>query len=232
VAVVEGAVNLFAHAATEDGLSLDDTADKVFGVQRRENGDKIIYERYGWALDKSELRNRALMLLGRDITHVLVVDGDEVWKQEDLDKLVQAMRENPKTGVFLFNLYHFWKQKDLIAVGGQWDSTLFRCFKYHNKALHWKLHQLPVVDSEGRFINVTDGSLKLDNVHVYHFGYMKSEKNVQDKLEFYRKRDGGTLTVKDTWTNWKTGQPTQPTHGGGTAVKFNGELPEEVRDIV
>jgi len=232
VAVVEGAVNLFAHAATEDGLSLDDTADKVFGVQRRENGDKIIYERYGWALDKSELRNRALMLLGRDITHVLVVDGDEVWKQEDLDNLVQAMRENPKTGVFLFNLYHFWKQKDLIAVGGQWDSTLFRCFKYHNKALHWKLHQLPVVDSEGRFINVTDGSIKLDNVHVYHFGYMKSEKNVQDKLEFYRKRDGGILTVKDTWTNWRVGQETQPTHGGGTAVKFNGELPEEVRNIV
>jgi glycosyltransferase involved in cell wall biosynthesis len=231
VAVVEGAVNLFAHAATKEGLSLDDTADKVFGTMHRKNGEKIIYERYGWALDKSELRNRALTLLGKDITHVLIVDADEVWKQEDLDNLVKAMRVNPKIGVFLFKLYHFWKQKNLVAVGGQWDSTLFRCFKYHNKALHWKLHQLPVVDSQGRFINITDGSMLLEDVHVYHFGYLKKVKNVQDKLEFYRKRDGANLNVKDTWTNWKPGDPTQPTHGSGTAIEFKGTLPEEVKDI-
>lgn len=232
VAVVEGAVNLFAHAATEDGLSLDKTKEQILQVMNEPNGNKIIYERYGWALDKAELRNRALLLLGRDITHVLVVDADEVWKQEDLDNLVQAMRDYPKMGVFLFKLHHFWKQKNLVAVGGQWDSTLFRCFKYYNKTLHWKLHHLPVVNAQDKFINVTDGSMVLDNVSVYHFGYLKKAKNVQDKLEFYRKRDGTILDVKDTWTNWKPGKPTQPTHKGGTAIKFTGNLPEEVKGIV
>lgn len=231
VVVVEGAVNLYAHASTPDGLSKDKTSEQVWMAMSELGGDKILYERYGWALDKSELRNRALNLLGKGITHVLVVDADEVWGQEDLDNLVDAMREYPKLGVFLFRLYHFWIKKELVAVGGQWDSMLFRCFRY-KPGLYWKFHQLPPVDYKGRFVNVTDGSKVLDNVHVYHFGYMKSKEDVQAKLEFYRKRDGDKLKVKDTWTNWKVGQPTQPTHGGGTAVEFKGTLPEEVRGIV
>lgn len=232
VAVVEGAVNLYSHASSSEGLSLDKTSEEVFKVMKERGGEKIIFERYGWALDKSELRNRALNLLNKDITHILVVDADEVWKQEDLNNLVQAMTDNPKIGVFLFKFYHFWKKKNLIAVGGQWDSMLFRCFKYYDKSLYWKLHQLPVVNYEDKFINITDGFLVLDNVHIYHFSYLKHEKNIRDKLEFYMKRDGAVLDVKDTWTNWKEGQPTQPTHGSGTAIKFRGELPEEVRDVV
>jgi glycosyltransferase involved in cell wall biosynthesis len=229
VAVVEGAVNLFAHASTEDGLSKDKTSDKIHKVMKTNLGKKIIYERYGWAVDKSELRNRALLLLGKDITHVLVVDGDEVWKQEDLDNLVKGMKENPGTGVFLFPFYHFWKQKNLIARGGQWESMLFRCFRYTNKSLHWNLHHLPVVDQDGKFLNVTHGSVVLPDVHVYHFGYVKNQENILNKLEYYKKRDGDKLKVKDTWSNWRMGKPTQPTHGGGTAVKFSGTLPEEMR---
>ena len=229
VAVVEGAVNLFKHAAGKDGLSVDKTSGEVFRTMKEEGGGKIIYERYGWAVDKSELRNRALMLLGKDITHVLVVDADEVYRQEDLDNLVRAMRDNPMTGVFLFPFYHFWKRKDLIATGGQWDSQMFRCFRYGDKTLHWKHHVTPVVNQYDEFINVIEGSINLDNVHVYHYSYLKDEKNIVDKLEYYRKRDGHILNVKNTWSGWKPGDPTQPTHGNGIAVSFSGEHPPEVR---
>lgn len=227
VAVVEGAVNLFAHASNEKGLSVDDTQVQIFDAVLTEHGNKIIYEQYGWASDKSELRNRALILLGKDIDYVLVVDADEVWKQEDLDNLVQGIKDNPRTGVILFNFYHFWKQKDLIAVGGQWNSQMFRCFKYENKNLHWKNHGAPVVDSQDRFINVTDGQVLLENVHVYHYGAMKDEKRIKEKLEFYAKRDTH-LTVKNTWSDWKPGKETQWTHGGGTTEKFDGTHPSEV----
>lgn len=228
VAVVEGAVNLFPRAS-KDGLSVDDTPLRIVEAQMYPiGGNKIIYERYGWANDKTELRNRALTLLGNDITHVLVVDGDEVYKQEDLDNLVQAMRENPHAGVFLYPFYHFWKKKDLVAVGGQWNAQLFRCFRMAKPTLHWNRHELPVVDENNRFVNALYGSVELTNVHVYHYGYMKNKEDVQAKLEYYKKRDGHVLKVKDTWTNWKQGEETQPTHGGGTVEKFKGTHPEEV----
>ena len=131
----------------------------VFNVmQKDDNGKKIVFERHGWAVDKSELRNRALAYMPKDITHILVVDAEEVWKTEDLDKLVQAMKMNPRKGVFLFDFYHFWKKKNLLAVGGQWDSQMFRCFKFADKNLRWKNHGAPVVNSKGELITVTDGT--------------------------------------------------------------------------
>ena len=231
VAVVEGAVNLFAHAASPEGLSIDTTNQAVLDVLKSKGGEKVTFERYGWALDKSELRNRALQLLGTDIDYVLVVDADEVWKSEDLDRLVKSFKENPHAGVFLFPFYHFWKQKDLIATGGQWNSQMFRCFKFENKKLRWKHHGAPVINERGEFINVTDGKVELPDVHVYHYGYLKDEQRIKDKLEFYKKRDT-SLVVVNTWSGWKKGQPTQPTHGGGTTEPFTGTHPGEVKGII
>lgn len=231
VAVVEGAVNLYPRA-TKNGLSTDNTSEEVYIAMSELAGDKIIYEKYGWAVDKSELRNRALVLLGTDITHVLVVDADEVYKQEDLDNLVQAMRDNPMTGVFLFPFYHFWKQKNLIASGGQWESQMFRCFRYGDKSLKWKLHNAPVVNNRGQFINVAEGQMNLDNVHVYHLSYLKDGDSIRDKLKYYKLRDGHILNVQDTWTDWKPGMITQPTHGGGGTTAFHGEYPDEIKELI
>ena len=196
-----------------------------------ENGTKIVYEKYGWANDKSELRNKALGLLGKEIDYVLVVDADEVWKHEDLDKLVKAFKLHPHIGVFLIPFYHFWKQRDLIAVGSMWDSYLFRCFRFADKNLHWDRHETPVVNSQGRFINKTDGAIVVEGAHIYHYGYCKNAKNIKDKLEYYKKRDTN-LNVKDTWSNWKPGMETQPTHGKGDVKKFSGKHPEEIDKIL
>jgi glycosyltransferase involved in cell wall biosynthesis len=231
VVVIEGAVKLFSHAASEIGLSVDNTQEAIAEVMRGPQGHKILYERYLWAEDKSELRNRALELLPKDITHVLVVDGDEVWKPEDLDKLVQTMRENPNAGMFSFNFLHFWKKKNLIATGGQWNSHLFRCFKYTDKSLHWKNHGAPVVNAEGKSIDETDGAVLVKGIYVYHYGAMKEEKRIIEKLEFYKKRDT-KLDVKNTWSKWKPGQETQWTHGNGTAEEFRGTHPEELKGII
>lgn len=232
IAVVEGAVGLFSHAAAKDGLSVDATRDEVFKViEQDRNGDKIIYDRYGWAADKSELRNRALALLGRGITHVLVVDADEVWDQDELNKLVNEIREHPKTGAFMFKHHHFWKKKNLIAVGGQWDIRLFRCFRYFDKALRWDRHEMPVINRDGRMIHKIDGTILVD-AYVHHYGYLKSEQRVLEKLEYYKKRDINLNVDASIYTDWKPGKETQPTHHGGTAIPFMGKHPEEVRGII
>jgi hypothetical protein len=231
IAVIEGAVNLFAHAATNEGLSVDNTAQKVYEVVTEKNGHKIIYDQYGWASDKSELRNRALTLLGKGITHVLVVDADEVWETTQLNKLIDEIKKHPKTGVFMFRHLHFWKKKNLVAVGSQWDAHLFRCFRYYDKSLHWDRHELPVVNSQGRMINKIDGLIVVD-AQLHHYGYLKSEKRVLEKLEYYKKRDTMLKVDKNIYLDWKPGSETQPTHHGGTAIPYTGKHPEEVKGII
>ena len=226
VAVVEGSVRKFAHAASKSGLSIDNTREKVLDVLQDDEEGKIIYDRYGWAFDKSELRNRAIDLLGDAIDYVLVVDADELWKTEDLDRLIGYFMKNLDKTVFWPSFYHFWKKKSQVAVGSQWDMPLFRCFKYSDKSFRFKEHHLPPRNEKGD-LATSQGEVFLDDVFVYHYGYMKSDERVQEKIKFYEKRDK-QLFVKDTYTNWKPGQPTQPTHGGGSVEKFKGNHPKEI----
>lgn len=229
VAVVEGADNLYPRA-TDDGMSVDNTKKEVLKVMAEENGQKIVFEQHGWAESKSQLRNRGLSFL-QDCDYILVVDADEVYKQKDLTLLVNSFKANPTASVFRFKFYHFWKRKDLIAKGSQWDSMLFRCFKFSDKQLHWDRHEVSVVDNDGNFLDRIGTTVIVDKMRVYHYGYMKDKKAVADKLEYYSRRDRH-LQVVDTFTDWKIGQPTQPTAGGGTAVKFTGTHPVEVKNLI
>lgn len=229
IVVVEGCVRLNESQADEYGLSKDKMSRKIFETMIDDNQGKIIYDRMGWAIDKAEMRNKALSYL-KDMDYILVVDADEVWKKSDFDKVIKAIEENPNVSVFQFKTYHFWKQKDLIAVGSQWDKYLFRFFKFNDKQTHWERHEAPVVNSKGELLDKL-GIITLDDVHFYHYGAMKGENDIKAKLEYYGKRDKD-LDVKDTWSNWKKGQETQWTHGGGTVEKFKGTHPKEVVDII
>jgi hypothetical protein len=231
IAVVEGAVSLFSHAATPEGLSIDNTKNEVLEAMRLDSRGKIIFDRHGWAIDKSNLRNRGLQLIGKECDYILVVDADEVWKQEDLDRLVTGIKANVDTGVFWFGAYHFWKKPTMLTVGSQWDTHLFRCFNYSDKSLHWDRHEAPVVNQKGKSVELLYGSVVLRDVRFYHYGAMKEEKRIKDKLEYYKKRDT-QLNVVNTWSNWRKGEPTQWTHGGGTVVEFDGTHPDEVREII
>lgn len=231
IAVVEGADRLFSHAATEKGLSIDGTEEAVLGAISEVEGNKIIYDRYGWADNKAELRNHALHLLrDTELDYILVVDADEVWTQKNLDLLVEAIKENPIAGMFKFKHLHFYKSKDQIAVGSNWDFYLFRFFRYADKTFKWKAHEKPVINEKGESIEKA-GVVVLDHVFVHHFGYLKDVKRVQEKIEYYKKRDSN-LSVVDTFTDWKSGKPTSTTHGKGTVERYSGDYPEEVLGII
>ncbi len=224
IAVVEGLVDQNEHTKNKNGLSVDKTEVIMAFCSYGENG-KVIYDRYGYAGNKSELRNRALDLLGKDMDYILVVDGDEVWKHEDIDKLVDHVKKNSKTSVIWFDFFHFWKKPSFIAVGGQWKERLFRFFKYEDKTLHWELHETPPVNSKGIYVSDLGDNAILNDIKCYHYGYMKDPERVKEKLEYYKKRDTD-LDVKDTFSEWKDGDDTQPTHGGGGVEEFKGTHPD------
>ena len=232
IAVVEGATRLFSHACNKAGLSADNTKKEILKVMGEDDAGKIIYYSHGWATDKSELRNKALELVGEGCDYIMVLDSDEVWKKSDLNKLVASIKKEPSASVIWYKAYHFWKKKSLIATGSQWDTLLFRFFKYSDKTLRWDRHEAPPITSNGKSVSELGKKVIADDIHFYHYGALKDGKRIREKLEFYKKRDGDKLDVKDTWTNWKPGQETQWTHGNGTAIKFEGTHPPEVKDII
>ena len=59
---------------------------------------------------------------------------------------------------------------------------------------------------------------------MHHFGYVLPVSKVRAKLGYYAER-GIETNVEDRYTNWRQGQETQPTTGGGTAAPFPGDLP-------
>lgn len=229
IAVVEGCVALNATQANEWGLSTDNTKKAVLGAILGEFGHKIAYIQHGWALDKSELRNRGLKEL-LDCEYIMVIDADEVWKREDFKKLYKHITEHPETSVVWYPAYHFWKQPDLVAVGGQWDAHLFRFFKFSDKTIKWYAHHTPPENERRIPVTKLGEEATLNNVHFYHYGAMKPEDKIKAKLDFYARRDTN-LQIKNTWSNWKPGQDTQWTHGGGKAKKFKGTHPEEILKI-
>lgn len=235
VAVVEGATKLYGKENKDrvdrNGLSVDNTEVEVKKVIDSDKENKIIYERHGWAKDKSELRNKCLELLGESFDYIMVVDADEVWKEEDFERLMDYISGHPETSVVWYPAFHFWKHPDLIAVGSQWDKHLFRFFRYDDKSLHWGKHHTPVVNKDGKDATQLGFEAVLDNVHFYHYGAMKAGENIEAKLKYYKARDK-ELDVKNTWKDWKKGRDTQWTHGGGSTERFDGDHPVEVIDII
>ena len=221
IVVVEGCVALNAHAANEYGLSKDGMADVIGAVMA--DDDRIVYERYGWAENKAELRTRCIRLCEEwcpSVAYYLQTDGDEIITPDDL-KALKAEIDKHQPDMILFKYWHFWKRPDLVAVGSLWDAYIPRCYKNHGMGMYFTNHAGGPRRPGGFHLKSQFNS----SVRVYHYGPMKDRQDVMDKLEFYRKRDNLGL---DTWTDWKPGRPTHWTHSGGGAIKFAGQHPPAI----
>lgn len=233
VVVVEGADRQYPRA-TSDGLSVDDTARIVGGLIEKD--DRIVYHRYGWADGgKLELRQGCIDLVyhryePKPNDWGLFVDADEVWSDGNWAKLMSAIIEKPHVGSLYFQFLHFWKTPDQIAVGGQWDSKLFRLFRFAEPNLKLTGHAQEPICENGQKISEKYGRADTTGIYLHHYGYCKDQKDVQDKIHYYAKRDTH-LDVKDTWTDWGKGKETQPTHGGGSVEGYYGLHPKEVQSI-
>jgi hypothetical protein len=60
----------------------------------------------------------------------------------------------------------------------------------------------------------------------YHLGYCRNDEQIKGKINYYANR-GIEQNVKDNYSNWEQGKPTNSTHPNGTtATKFLGRLPK------
>lgn len=230
VVVVEGADKKYP-GANDKGLSVDNTELKIKSLDQ----EKLIYIRHGWAESKTELRQKCISTVYKEFNPKptdwgLFVDGDEVWSDLNWKKLTEALELSMHVGSVYFDFLHFWKTPDMVAVGGQWDSKLFRLFRFVEPNLRLAGHAHEPLCSSGKSVSEMYGKITTSGIYVHHYGYCKDQQDVQDKIKYYEIRDTH-LNVKDTWTNWEKGQDTQPTHGGGSVEPFYGLHPIEIVEV-
>lgn len=245
IAVIEGADRLYQAADVLMGLSLDNTADVAVATLKNAGSGRNInamwnhqYHQYGWAENKAELWNAALNLLRgawqpQPEDWIVMCSGDELYTDEQWGLLYQTMQANPEAKAIYITPYHFWKDFDHLTMGGQWDVAMPRAFRYCDDSIHFVEHNLPplVTDGNGKAVGLAESEILWPAIHVHHYGAVKDGESIRAKLDYYKRRDDD-LDVRDTWTNYKEGDETQWTHGGGYAVKTLADHPAEIRELM
>jgi hypothetical protein len=178
--------------------------------------------------NKNEMQNSIAKRINTEI--YLKVDADEIWRESDIEYVRRLFIKKPEITVINMQRWHFWKNLETVAVGGQWDSAESRAWRWNKEFTH------PIdmnggfnyyVDKEGR--KVSEPHYRVLRLMVrmhYHLGYCREFDHIVGKINYYKNR-GIEQNVKDNFTNWQPGMPTNSTHPNGTgATKFTGTLPK------
>jgi hypothetical protein len=119
------------------------------------------------------------------------VEGDEVYHEDDLDKIKASMRthlENPNIEALIFDFYHFYGNANTYLDSPGWYRSEARIIKnsvrsYAPDGLFWL-----VLDSnkKGRY-----PWAKHTGVNCYHYGWVRGEDEMNLKSEKVQKYWGG-----------------------------------------
>jgi len=119
------------------------------------------------------------------------IEGDEVYHEDDLDKIrtsMQAHVDNPEVEALVFDFYHFYGNANSYLDSPGWYRSEARIIKnsirsYAPDGLFWL-----VLDSNknGRYPKA-----KHTGAHCYHYGWVRSEEQMNLKSEKVQQYWGG-----------------------------------------
>lgn len=225
IIIVEGAVEGMWTHADQRGSSTDATLQKIAAYP--DPGGKIVlvtplpYHRW---VDKVEMQNEIAERVTGDV--YMKLDDDEIWNPQDVVRIIKMFESDPELAIVRVGFNHFWTNFTTVAVGcPQWESKIPRFWRWGNGFRHTRSFN-HFIDAHGDPVRPESGYKEavVSDKLVYHFGYVKPLSRVQAKLGYYAGR-GIEKDVKDRYSNWRQGDETQPTTGGGTARPFGGDLP-------
>ena len=125
------------------------------------------------------------------------IEGDEIYHENDLDKIYMSMKEslsNPDIEALIFDFYHFYGNGNSYLDSPGWYRTEARIIKnslrtYAPDGLFWV-----VLDSNknGRYPRA-----KHTGARCYHYGWVRSENQMNLKSEKVQKYWGGSAKKID-----------------------------------
>ncbi|MCK4816380.1 glycosyltransferase family 2 protein, partial [bacterium] len=193
IIIVEGAVAECMFAANGDGSSKDGTVEFIKSFSDPANKIKFIQGRWP---EKCEMQNEALKYVTGD--YVWLIDSDEVYKKDDLEKIKDILKNEPSITQVNFIPDNFWKGMDYIFVSPRFfepESHFRRLFKYVQGA-YFTTHRPPTMvwadsDKTTEQMHLLDGTTtRRMGIIFYHYSYVLN-KQVKQKIELYNKYNWG-----------------------------------------
>jgi hypothetical protein len=129
----------------------------------------------------SDETNKALTHVAQDADWCFYVQGDEVFHEQDLDKIKAAMlkwKDNKKVEGLVFNHLNFYGSYDYLADARHWQKKEVRVIRNDKAVSSYK--DAMSFRKEGRKLNC-----KFVDATIYHYGWVKDPKiQIQKRKEF------------------------------------------------
>ncbi len=131
--------------------------------------------------------DKALQALSSDTNWCFYIQADEVLHEKYIDRVRDAMilyQDNKQVDGLLFEYKHFYGSYDYVGESWRWYRREIRVVRKDNSIFSYK-------DAQG-FRKVPNQKLlvKLINATIYHYGWVKNPRTMQNKIEawnrFYR----------------------------------------------
>ncbi len=227
IIIVEGRVKGFPGKSY---MSMDNT--RVIIKRYIANKDylgkiKVVWAEKEWE-SKNEMQNEIAKRISGDI--YMKMDADEIWKPEDIRKVLQYFADNTTVDVMSVPFLHFWTNFKTIAkdTGGKWSIFIPRFWRWNPEYKHESSFNY-FVDRQGTPVWSPDYTVvPYDEVTCYHFGYVKPLSKINPKLEYYAKRNIEKFVAPKRYEDWcELKDKTQPTQDSPSwAENISVALPE------
>ncbi|HOK65214.1 MAG TPA: glycosyltransferase [Anaerohalosphaeraceae bacterium] len=249
IIIVEGAVEKCLFAANPDGSSKDGTVEFLRTFPDPSHKIRLIQGRWP---EKCEMQNEALRYVTGD--YVWLIDSDEVYKREDLEKIRTLLKNDPSITQVNFIPDNFWKGLDYIFVSPKFFEPAHhyrRLFQFRPGAVFIS-HRPPTLRWPGSSqtteqMKLLDGqTTRRLGIIPFHYSYV-TEEQVRQKIELYRRYGWGRMWNLDLqewyeqcflkWTpenreeiekKWPVWTGDRDSH----TERFTGTHPEVMRDFM
>ncbi|KOY84734.1 glycosyl transferase [bacterium 336/3] len=137
--------------------------------------------------------NKALQAVSENTDWIFYIQGDEVVHERYLSTIKNAMQENlnrPNIDGLLFKYLHFYGSYDYVGNSYQWYRREIRVIRNDKSIYSYKDAQGFRKDND-RKLNVC-----LIDAYIYHYGWVKEPKAMQQKQENFNK-----YWHDDNWMN-------------------------------
>lgn len=214
--------------------------------------DKKIHYTFGKYSEKDEQCNAYMKFIPGDADYIWNVDSDEIFKPEDVEKLIKLLTDNKYTSVG-FKSNTFYGGFDHILTGFEQDHEFMRIRKVYPGS-RWLTHRPPTIVHAQSNVwpekHLSKDVLANEHgIYMYHYSYV-FPKQVEEKVHYYKQcisKDncidnyfekiyvpwvlGDEKTKKEIEDKWEGVHEFKPQYRGPCyTAKFKGKHPNIIKN--